>query len=298
MLVGNKNGCSVHKEPDEKSVILYTFNYNEIINVYEEIVSTQGPTWNPIWFRCWSGYVFSGDLYEVAYHSNPLQTPLRQSGQLGEITVPYTRSMFYNYNRQWTPLWLYYYRSTHWVTDVITGPDGRPWYKIVDELGKTITAVRYEHVRLIPDEEFAPIHPDVPAGEKRIEISMSRQDLRAYEGDQLVFEDKISTGRLTTPGNFTIETKMPSKHMGNAELSSNIRERVWMGVPWTAFFEMVDGLAIHGTFWHSNYGTPMSSGCINMKTQSAKFIYLWSTPTGSPEEWTTIGWGTPVIIRN
>ncbi len=68
---------------------------------------------------------------------------------------------------------------------------------------------------------------------------------------------------------------MPSKHMGDAVLTSNIRERIWMGVPWTCFFELEIGLATHGTFWHSNFGTPpMSAGCINMRNSDANGLSL------------------------
>ena len=62
MLVGEKQGVSIYKEPDESSVIVYQRQYNEIINVYEEVIGPNGPAWNPIWFRCWGGYVFSGYL--------------------------------------------------------------------------------------------------------------------------------------------------------------------------------------------------------------------------------------------
>jgi len=106
MLVGNKAGVSIYKEPDESSVILYQRQYNEIINVYEEVIGPNGPAWNPVWYRCWGGYVYSGFLYEVKYEYNHLSEPKRASGQLAEVTVPYTRSMFFQYFEGWEPLWL------------------------------------------------------------------------------------------------------------------------------------------------------------------------------------------------
>lgn len=296
MLVGNKQGASVHKEPTENSVIIYQRAYNEIINVYEEVVGPDGPAWNPTWYRCWGGYVFSGNLYEVRYDINPVQQPNRASGQLAEITMPYTRSLIYSADDGWSPLWLYYYRSTHWVMDVIEGPDGKPWYKIHDELGKTETIVRAEHVRLIADEEFAPLSPDVPPADKRIEVSIPLQRMQAFEGDTIVKETKVSTGFPTGEGKYAIKTKMPSKHMGNAVLTSNIRERIWMGVPWTCFFEMNIGLATHGTFWHMNFGTPMSAGCINLSVDDAKWVYQWTNPVAQPEDWDRHGWGTTIHV--
>lgn len=296
MLVGNKQGTSIHKLPDETSVIMYQRAFNEIINVYEEVVSTAGPAWNPIWYRVWGGYAFSGDLYEVKYQLNPLQTEIRETGQLAEVTVPYTRSMFYSRYDGWIPEYLLYYGSTHWVMDVITGPDEKPWYKIKDELISVELAVPSEHLRFIPDEEIAPINPEVPLGEKHIEISLPLQTLQAYEGSKLVFDTKISSGSPTPDGTYNIQTKMPSKHMGNGNLTDNIYTREWVGVPWNCFFQMTDGMATHGTFWHTNFGTPMSGGCINMSVQDAKWVFRWTTPIASPEEWATHGYGTPLHI--
>jgi lipoprotein-anchoring transpeptidase ErfK/SrfK len=37
------------------------------------------------------------------------------------------------------------------------------------------------------------------------------------------------------------------------------------------------GHAIHGTYWHSNFGTPMSHGCVNLPTDVADWMYQWST---------------------
>ena len=192
---------------------------------------------------------------------------------------------------------MYFYRSTHWVVDVVQGPDKQPWYKIEDELGHTETIVRAEHLRLIGDEEFDPLSPDVPAGEKSIDVSLPLQRLQAFEGDTLVKEFKVSTGFPTGEGLYSIKTKMPSKHMGNAVLTSNVRERIWMGVPWTCFFEMEIGLATHGTFWHTNFGTPMSAGCINMANDEAKWIYRWTLPQAGPEEWAKHGWGTYIRVH-
>jgi len=297
MMVGEKSGVSIYKEPDESSTIIYQRQYLDIINVYEEIIGENGPAWNPLWYRCWGGFVFSGLLYEVKYELNELSAPKRSTGQLAEITVPYTRSLYYQNSDGWAPLWMYYYRSAHWVVDIVQGPDKQPWYLFEDELGHTQTIVRSEHVRFIEDEEFAAISPDVPGSEKRIDVSLPLQRLQAFEGDNVVKEFKVSTGFPTGEGLYAIKTKMPSKHMGNAVLTSNVRERIWMGVPWTSFFEMEIGLATHGTFWHTNFGTPMSAGCINMSNDDAKWVYRWTLPHAEPEEWAKHGWGTNIYVH-
>ena len=58
------------------------------------------------------------------------------------------------------------------------------------------------------------------------------------------------------------------------------------GVPWVQFFGNAQipwsrGYSFHGTYWHNNFGHPMSHGCINMKTPDAKWLYDWA-PMGTP----------------
>ena len=49
------------------------------------------------------------------------------------------------------------------------------------------------------------------------------------------------------------------------------------GVPWVSFFTGT-GVAFHGTYWHNDYGRPSSRGCVNLRSEDAKFIYRWSRP--------------------
>ena len=53
-------------------------------------------------------------------------------------------------------------------------------------------------------------------------------------------------------------------------------------VPYTQYF--YKGYGLHGTYWHHNFGTPMSHGCINMPTDQAEWAFNWAT------------YGTPVIV--
>jgi lipoprotein-anchoring transpeptidase ErfK/SrfK len=51
------------------------------------------------------------------------------------------------------------------------------------------------------------------------------------------------------------------------------------GVPWVMYF--YQGYSLHGTYWHSNFGTPMSHGCVNLPTEEAAWFYTWA-PIGTP----------------
>ena len=300
---GNMQSVSVHKAPNEESVILYQRFKDDLINVYDEIESEFGPEFNPIWYRVWGGYVHRKYLVEVEHILNPVTDTIHEDGQLGEITVPFTRSFQYSSTNGWKRLYRLYYQTIHWVRDIITGPDGKPWYQIQDELLKNVRyAIPAEHMRILDEAEYAPISPDVPHGEKRVEISIYDQELTAYEGNEVVLKTKVSTGALTpekrtpTGRNFNVDPKHPSKHMGDGRVTDNIYAYELVGVPWCCFFDWDKGIATHGTYWHDNFGYPMSKGCVNMRNHDAKWLYRWTTPHGKPQDWVVNGYGTRVSV--
>jgi hypothetical protein len=295
---GEITSVSIHQEPSEESVILYQRYKDDLINVYDEIESEFGPEYNPIWYRVWGGYVHRAYLQEVEHVLNPVADTIAEGLQLGEITVPFTGAMRFTALDGWKPIYRLYYQTTHWVRDIITGPDGQPWYLLEDELDRLQYAIPAIHMRILDDAEFDPISPDVPPGEKRIEISISRQELTAFEGEKIVMQTNIASGVLTpqkqTPtGDFNIESTYPSKHMGGTK-RDDIYAYVLPGVPWSCFF--TKGIATHGTYWHNNFGTPQSSGCVNMRNHEAKWLFRWVNPLGEPHEFYRTGAGTRVSV--
>jgi len=131
---------------------------------------------------------------------------------------------------------------------------------------------------LAPSATPTPKPTNVPADKsesgKWIEVDLSAQRLYAHEGQKTVLTAVVSTGRRYTPtvkGRFKIYAKYRSAPMsGPGYYLPN--------VPYTMYF--YKGYAIHGTYWHSNFGTPMSHGCVNMKTSEAKWLYNWA-PKGT-----------------
>ena len=83
--------------------------------------------------------------------------------------------------------------------------------------------------------------------------------------------------------------------MGNGSLASDINAYELPGVPWTCFFTK-EGHAFHGTYWHENYGVPMSHGCINMRTHEAKWLFRWLRPIHDGPQLYRRGYGTTVNI--
>ena len=99
----------------------------------------------------------------------------------------------------------------------------------------------------------------------------------------------------TPKGRFNIRVKMPSKHMGDGNLTDDITAYELPGVPWNCFFHET-GVATHGTYWHQNYGRKMSHGCVNMTPDEAKWLFRWTMPESTEEIWEQRGFGTPVYV--
>lgn len=298
---------SVYRSPTDQSQIVSQWFRDDLLNIYGE-VKTNAPTYNPIWYRVWGGYVHRGRLQKVKVIFNkPLDTVREGTRQVAEVTVPYTQAMRYTKMYGWQPNLRLYYGSVHWIDGIEDGPDGEPWYRLFDELVGYPYHVPAIHLRPIPSEEWLPITPETPLEEKRIEVDLSAQILRAYEKEEKVLETTIASGIATaqkdpkalstqTPtGEFRILSKYPSKHMGNGNLFATPDDYELPGVPWTCFFHEA-GYAFHGTYWHDNFGTPMSRGCVNMRIEEAKWLFRWVRPLHDQNRTYTPGFGTLVRI--
>ncbi len=303
---------SVYSKPDDTSRIVRQVLRDEVLHVYEEVTAAT-PGYNPVWYRVWGGFVHRARMQKVQLIYNDPAKTIRKTGQIAEVTVPYTQSLRH-VGDEWRQLYRLYYGTVQWVIGIDEGPDGLPWYRLLDELDESQYNVPATHLRLIPDEELAPISPEVPFEKKRIEVSLGNQTVTCYEANQVVFQTTISSGRLssnpgpngiptrTPAGDFRIQVKMPSKHMGNGNinLAADIEAYELPGVPWVCFFTP-QGHAFHGTYWHDNFGVPMSSGCINMRTEEAKWLFRWCLPSAaaseiSPQTLDKRGYGTPVKV--
>lgn len=120
----------------------------------------------------------------------------------------------------------------------------------------------------------------------------------------MVLEAPVSTGvkYMETPaGEFSVNRKCPSKHMGDGGLTSNPDAYELPGVPWACFFTD-NGVALHGAYWHDNFGVPMSQGCVNLRIPDAKWLFRWCTPVysvrlGFPKGCKLLGRGTRLEVR-
>lgn len=119
------------------------------------------------------------------------------------------------------------------------------------------------------------------AEEKWIEIDLSDQRLYAHEGNRTVYNFLISSGKWapTPTGEFRIWIKLRYTLMkgGDKRLGTYY---YLPNVPYTMYF--YKGYGVHGTYWHNNFGQPMSHGCVNMATPDAEKLFWWADPPIKP----------------
>lgn len=281
------SGVPLYSEPAFNAKQLHLFGRDEVASIVSEVDGDNGygNPFDKTWFKIGTdGYSYSGwiqpvdTIYQKSVYGVPPQ------GQLGEITVPYsdTRLAPTAYADRGYRI---YYGSTHWVKNVIVVRDEKSvWYEIYDSfLHKSFYVASYD-MRLIPDDELAQLSPEIPNDQKAIYVDLANQLVTAYEGEQLVFSSRCSSGAKgtrTPSGEFSTYHKGPSVHMTNqGDEVAHIYDLP--GVPWCSFFTG-EGNAFHGTYWHNDYGRPRSHGCVNLPSEAAKFLYRWTNPVVPPE---------------
>jgi hypothetical protein len=296
----------LYREPSFRSERLDRLQRDQLLTLLSQEASDEGPAHNPVWFRLSDGYAHSGHLQRVQWLPQMPEASVPPEGALFEVSVPYSRSHRLP-DPASDPLYRLYYQSTHWVEAVVQGSDGGVWYRIIDDILRVRYFVRAEHLRRVAAHELSPLSPEVPARQKRIEVSLAGQEVRAYEGKRLVMRTRISSGlpdprpkengvpTITPDGVFHVSTKTPMRHMGDGHVTADLEAYELPGVPWVSFFHET-GVGFHGTYWHTDFGIPHSHGCINMRPEEAKWLYRWTLPHASTDQRLLRGYGTTVIV--
>jgi lipoprotein-anchoring transpeptidase ErfK/SrfK len=118
---------------------------------------------------------------------------------------------------------------------------------------------------------------------RRIDVDLTTQHLTAYEGSTPVYTAPVATGKngFETPtGTFAIYSRAPMETM-----TGSAGGETWYvpDIPWVQY--VVGGVALHGTYWHDQWGTGfrLSHGCINLNIDDAQWLYEWAD-IGTPVE--------------
>jgi hypothetical protein len=247
---------------------------------------------NKRWVETPQGYIWGAYFQPVR---NQLNQPLESlpetsigTGIWAEVTVPYVDAILINppprhhyfRDRYENTLPLrFYYSQILWVDQIRQDPDGDVFYRVNEKYGNLgdLYWCDARAFRPLTKEELEPISPDVEDKRIVVDIAYKRQYMSCYEGNSEVYFSRISSGIAegSTPlGEFAVYRKLVSLHMSGGTAVAG-----WDtgGVGWTNLFTG-QGVAIHSTYWHNNFGEPESNGCVNVTPQDAQWIFRWSNP--------------------
>jgi lipoprotein-anchoring transpeptidase ErfK/SrfK len=137
-----------------------------------------------------------------------------------------------------------------------------------------------------------PISPDCQ--DKWIEINIPEQTLSCIEGQHIIFRTPIASGvwGMGTPlGEFNVLYKRHARRMIGDDYDL-------AGVPFPVYFTW-SGVAIHGTYWHNDFGRRHSHGCINVSNYAAEWVFRWVNPRADYKTYTQEaepGKGTRIVV--
>jgi len=248
---------------------------------------------NQRWVETDGGYAWASRLQPVVNQPNEPVSALRETslgpGMWAEVTVPYADIRLANpparspYLRQATNPRLYCSQIV-WI-DRIQEQEGRVEYRVNERYGYgDLLWAEATAFRPLNDDELTPLSPEVE--QKRVVVDLTRQTLSCLEDGREMYYCRISSGakfdvegnpveKWATPlGPHPIWRKLISTHMSGGTTGGGYD---LPGIAWTTLFSG-DGVAIHSTFWHNNFGEPMSHGCVNAPPEHAKWIFRWTQP--------------------
>ncbi|MGC9399648.1 MAG: L,D-transpeptidase family protein [Anaerolineae bacterium] len=283
-------------EPSAQAELLTYLRYNDVIPLYGQVEGD--PPWpsNPIWYKTDEGYVHSAYVQPV--EQRPQSTVIQdvpETGFWAEVCVPIAEA-------RWQPGSAFvgrhlYYETVYRVVEARQDEEGQWWYRLQE--GFTFAPGLYvpaETLRYIPPEELAPVAPG--RTDKWIQIDLSTHVLTCFEGERAVYTAPFASGLPgtgTPRGKFRVLIKRYTRRMVGGEGDGFYD---LPGVPFPVYFTW-SGVAIHGTYWHNDYGRPKSHGCVNVPSKDARWIFRWTEPPLDYEMYSrriAPGEGTPVVV--
>lgn len=112
---------------------------------------------------------------------------------------------------------------------------------------------------------------------RRIEVNLSEQRTYLYENETLVNSWSISSGLPGSPtdqGRFRVYAQLYTQDMGREDITEP-PYYFQPDVPWVTYYNADE--ALHGAYWHNDFGQQKSHGCVNMPVNAAKFVFDWAT---------------------
>lgn len=134
---------------------------------------------------------------------------------------------------------------------------------------------------VFPSSSFA---QGIYTTEKMITVDTGSQTLTAWEGGGILYQTRASTGLPLSPtvkGSFKVYKKVALGDMRG--YSPYIGRYHYKNVPNSLYF--YQGYSVHGAYWHNNFGTRRSNGCVNLPLDMAQKIFDWAQVGTRVEVW-------------
>jgi len=278
-----------------------TLPADHLIPWEREVIGSVVALTNQKYLETPQGYIWSSRVQPTRNLPNtPItEMPAGQPGFWVEVTVPYV-----DLTLDGSPIspWIQsliqfnfppraYYGQVLWI-DQIRQSNGFVEYRWNESLGHgygygDIYWADGAGLKVLTEQDVAPISPDIDPAEKKIVADLTYQTLSCFEGNNEVFFCRISSGakydpltgaiseeRATPVGDLNTHWKIISLNMSGGGSAAGYSTPA---VPWDTVISG-EGIAIHGAFWHNDFGERRSHGCINVKPEDAKWIFRWTTP--------------------
>jgi lipoprotein-anchoring transpeptidase ErfK/SrfK len=294
----NFYSTQLKSQPNENAPTIRNVAQDEVVVWLRDVVGTNvsGRT-NRRWAQTPDGFIYAADLQPVRNIPNPPITavPDGKRGFWAEVTVPFVDLLLQGapispaakYDIQTNQPIRLYYGQVVWIDQIGAGADGTVMYRVNEDPGHgygygDLFYAEGAGFHPLTDDDVAPINPHVDPASKKIVVDATpgQQMLSCLEGNSEVYFCRVSTGygdEFSTPtGDQAISWKIFSIHMAANTGSDSGYDT--MGVPWPVFFNQPAGAAIHGTFWHNDFGVRRSHGCVNVSPADAKWIFRWTSP--------------------
>ena len=301
-----------------------TLPADHLIPWEREVIGSVVALMNQKYLETPQGYIWSSRVQPTRNLPNtPItEIPTGQPGFWVEVTVPYVELTL-----DTAPIspWIQslikfnfppraYYGQVLWI-DQIRQSNGFVEYRWNESLGHgygfgDIFWADGAGLKVLTEQDVTPISPDIDPAEKKIVADLTYQTLSCFEGSDEVYFCRISSGakydpltgavseeRATPVGDLNTHWKILSLNMSGGGSAAGYSTPA---VPWDTVISG-EGIAIHGAFWHNDFGERRSHGCINVKPEDAKWIFRWTTPyislAQSEQRMTWPDHGTVVTVK-
>ena len=309
-------------KPNSNEPSLRAVGQDEVIVWQRSVVGTDAfGGISKTWAETPEGYIYAAHIQPVQNLPNtPLAAiPAGKPGFWAEVTVPYIDLQLQNspispsvqYTIQTSQPLRIYYGQVVWIDQVVADPSGVTYYRMNESPGHgygygDLFLADGAGLKALTDADVSPINPDVDPAIKKIVIDATpgHQTLSCFEGNSEVYFCRISSGygeQFSTPvGDQAVAWKIFSIHMAANTGSDSGYDT--MAVPWPTFFNTNAGAAIHGVFWHNDFGVRRSHGCVNALPEDAKWIFRWTSPFISLDQselrlqWPSVGGAFSTVV--